>query len=102
MVAEHQDRAGIVDLRVFPDELLEEDRRHRRDVLVAEPNVGEHEPFVARLHGGNADLSLRRVDDPPPGPDLFPPPPPPPRPLWGEQHAVTPWPGHVVIETNAL
>ena len=64
MVAEHENRAGIVHLCVFPDELFEEDRRHRRHVFVAEADVGQHEPFVAGLHRGNTDLSLRRIDDP--------------------------------------
>src|SRR5437867_6466849 len=39
VITEHEDRSGIMDLLVLADELLEEDRRHGRDVLVAEADV---------------------------------------------------------------
>src|SRR6058998_245249 len=71
VVAEHEDRARIVDLLVRPHELLEEDRRHRGDVLVAEPDIGDHKPLVAGPHRRNADLALGRIDDPVPRDDLF-------------------------------
>ena len=102
MVPEHQDRAGIVDLGVFPDELLEEDRRHRRDVFMAEPDVGEHEPFVARLHGWNADLPFRRIDDPTACQDLLAQRHRALRRLGRMQHDFTLEPGHVVVEQPAM
>src|SRR3989442_15501155 len=54
-----------------PAELLEEARRHGSDVVVAEPEVGDHEPLVPRLDGGHAHLSLRRVHHPVAGEDLL-------------------------------
>src|SRR5436309_2682071 len=71
VVAEHEDRAGIVDLLVLSHELLEKDRRHRRHILVAEPDVGDHKPLVSRLDGGNADPSPRWVHHPMAGDDLL-------------------------------
>src|SRR6185437_3235361 len=71
VVAEQEDRAGIEHPFVLADQLFEEDRRHRRDVLVAEPDVGHHEAFVPRLHRRNADLALRRIHDPVTGQHLF-------------------------------
>ncbi len=64
MVPEHEDRARVVDLGVLADELLEEDRGHRGYVLVAETDVGQDEPLVAGLHGGDANPPFRGIHDP--------------------------------------
>ncbi len=71
VIAEHEDRAGIVHLLVLAHELFEKDRRHGRDVLVAEADIRDHEPFVPRLDRGDADLALGRIDHPVAGDDLF-------------------------------
>ena len=52
---------AIVDRRVFADVVLEEDRRHRRDVLVAEAKVDAGETGVAGLDCGDTDLRLCRA-----------------------------------------
>src|SRR5918992_3563813 len=44
MVAEEKYRGGIVHRLVLAHELLEEDRRHRRDVLVRERKSGGPKP----------------------------------------------------------
>ena len=56
MVAEEHDGLGVGDRLVLAEEVLEEDRRHRGDVLVAEAQVGARESGVARLDGFDADL----------------------------------------------
>jgi hypothetical protein len=71
MVPEEQHRAGIVDRLPGADQLLEEDGRHRRHVLMAEPDVGEDEALVAGLHGRHADPALRGVHHPAAGEDLL-------------------------------
>ncbi len=49
VIAEEQDAGGIVDLGVFADIALEEDRRHGRDVFMAEAQIGAGKSGVARL-----------------------------------------------------
>jgi hypothetical protein len=49
VVAEEHDARGVVHLRVFAQVAFEENRRHRRDVLVAEAQIGAGEAGVARL-----------------------------------------------------
>ena len=71
MIPEHQDRARVVHLFIGAHELLEEDRRHGRDVFMAEADVGDDEPFVARLHCGDPHFPLRGVYNPVAGDDLF-------------------------------
>ena len=71
MIAEEEDGLRIVDRLALANELLEEDRRHRRDVLVAEANVRTHETLIAGLHSRNADLLLRRIEHPVPREDLL-------------------------------
>src|SRR5258708_2199218 len=56
MVAEEEDGTGIVDGSIASDELIEEDRCHRRDVFVAEAQVGARETRVAGLDGGYTEL----------------------------------------------
>ncbi len=56
VIAEEHDRAGIGDRLFFAEEVLEEDRRHRRDVLVAEAQIGARETGIARLNGLDANL----------------------------------------------
>src|SRR3954463_11505574 len=56
MVTEEDDRLRIVYGLVFPDVLLEEDRRHRRDVLMREAQVGPHETGIVRLYVWHARL----------------------------------------------
>src|SRR5579864_5992223 len=56
VVAEEKYRAGIIHRGFFADKLIEEDRRHGRDVFVAEAEVGASESGVARLNGGNTDF----------------------------------------------
>ena len=58
VVAEEQDAAGVVDRLVLAQVVLVEDRRHGRDVLVAEAQIGTGEPGVARLDGFDADLAF--------------------------------------------
>ena len=48
---------GIGHLRIFAQEVLEEDRGHRRDVLVAEAQIGAGEAAVAGLHRLHADFA---------------------------------------------
>ena len=50
VIAEKDDGGGIVDLGVFADIALEENRRHRRDVFVAEAQIGPGEAGIAGLH----------------------------------------------------
>ena len=64
MIAEHQNGARIGHLRVFADELLEKDRRHRRDVLMTETDIGEYESLIARLYRRHADLRLCGIHHP--------------------------------------
>ena len=49
VIAEEDDGGGIVDVGVFAYVALEEDRRHGRDVLVAEAQIGAGEAGVAGL-----------------------------------------------------
>ena len=56
MVAEEDDRGGIVDLGIFADVTLEENGGHRGDVLVAEAQVGPGEAGAAGLNAGDADV----------------------------------------------
>ncbi len=51
-------RAGVVDGLVFAEIVLVENRRHGRDVLVAEAQVGARESRVAGLHRLHADLAV--------------------------------------------
>ena len=71
VIAEHQDRARVEHLLVRSHELLEKDRRHGGDVLVAEPDIGDHEPFVSRLDRRDADRPLGGIHDPMAGDDLL-------------------------------
>src|SRR5208283_5612423 len=59
MVAEKDNARGIVHLRIFADEPLKKDSSHRRDVLMAEAQIGAGKATVARLHVGHANLALR-------------------------------------------
>ncbi len=102
MVPEHQDRDGIVDLGVFPHELLEEDCGHRGHVFVAEADVGEHEPFVTGLHRGHADLALCGIDDPAPRENLLAERHRARRRLGRMEHDLALQAGHVVIEQAAV
>jgi hypothetical protein len=56
VVAEEHDGAGIVDRLVLAEEVLEEDRRHRRHVFVAETQIGARESGVAGLNRFDAHL----------------------------------------------
>src|SRR5579884_4141301 len=58
MVAEEHDAIAIVYRRVFADEMLVEDRRHGRDVLVTEAQVGARESGISGLYGRDSDLSV--------------------------------------------
>ena len=49
VIAEEQNARGIVDLRVLADVALEENRRHGRDVFVAEAEIGAGKAGVAGL-----------------------------------------------------
>ena len=60
MVAEEQDGRLVVHRRVFAHVMLVEDRGHRRDVLVAEAQIGAGKSGVARLHVRHANFRLRR------------------------------------------
>ena len=64
VIAEHENRAGIVDLRILAHQLLEKDRCHRRDVFVTEADVRQHESFVAGLDGRYADLPRGGIHHP--------------------------------------
>src|SRR5262249_54389517 len=58
VIAEEENGCGIIDLGVFPDVVLKEDCSHRRDVLVAEPQVGASKTCVAGFDGRNTNFSL--------------------------------------------
>src|ERR1700680_2850880 len=57
MVAEKDDARRIVDLRLLSHIPLKENRSHRRDVLVAEAQIGAGETGVAWFHRWHADLT---------------------------------------------
>ncbi len=71
VVAEQQHRVGVRHPLGRAHQLFEEDRRHRRDVFVAEPHVGHHESFVARLHERHAQAAFGQVRHPMAGDHLF-------------------------------
>src|SRR5437773_4226736 len=102
VVAEHEDRAGIVDLLVLAHELLKEDRGHRRHVLVAEPDVGDHEALVSRLDGRYADPSARWVHHPMTCDDLLPERHGPARSPGGREDDLPLEPGDVEVEQPAV
>src|SRR6266516_4242565 len=102
VIAKHEDRAGIGHPLPVAHELLEEDRRHRGHVLVAEPDVGDHEPFIARLDGRHADLAPRRVDHPVARDDLFAERHRPARRRGRREHDLALEPGHVEVEQSSV
>ena len=102
VIAEHEDRGGIVDLRVFADELLEEDCRHRRHVFVSEPDIRQDESFVTGLDRRNASFRLRGIDHPAPGQNFFAQRHRPPGRLRWMQHNLPFEPGRVVVEQPAV
>src|SRR5712691_6107178 len=59
VVAEEDDARGIVDFRILTHVAFEENRRHRRNVLVAEAEVGAREAGVPRLDRGHANFKSR-------------------------------------------
>ena len=71
VVAEEDDRVGIEHLRVGPQLLLEEDRRHGRHVLVREADVRAEEARFAGFGPLRPDLVGGGVDDPLAGEDLL-------------------------------
>src|SRR5260370_12049210 len=59
MVAEEADAGGIVHWNVPTDVLLVKNGRHRRDVLMTEPQIDASEPSVARLNRTRRDSRPR-------------------------------------------
>src|SRR5580693_8250031 len=57
VVAKKNNARSIVDLRVFADIALKKDSRHRRDVLMAEAQVGLGESSVPGFHESNANAT---------------------------------------------
>src|SRR5919109_2123035 len=57
VVAEEENRVGLRDLRLFAHVVFEKDRRHGRDVLVAEAQIGARESRISRLNEWDADLA---------------------------------------------
>src|SRR5438067_9013630 len=102
VIAEHENRARIVDLRILAHELLEKDRCHGRDVLVTEADVRQHESFVTGLDRRYADLPRGGIHDPAARENFF-----------SQRHRstcrlgrmhydITLQPGHVVIEETTV
>ena len=58
VIAEEKDGRRIIDLRIFPDVMLEENRRHGRDVLMTEAQISTGETGIARLHCRHANCSV--------------------------------------------
>src|SRR6266566_2163185 len=58
VIAEEQDRRRIVYLGIFADVVLEEDRRHRSDIFMAEPQVGHGETGITGLHCCDAHFAI--------------------------------------------
>src|SRR6202043_205074 len=58
VITEENDGRRIVDLRVFAYITLEENRRHGRDVLVAEAQIGPSESGIAELDRRHPDFTL--------------------------------------------
>ena len=50
VIAEKQHSRRIVHRSIAPHELIEENRRHGRDILVTEAQVGPGEACIVRLH----------------------------------------------------
>ena len=59
VVAEKEHRAGIIYRRISSDQLIEENRRHGGDVLMAEAQIGARETGVAGLDRMDADSRCR-------------------------------------------
>src|SRR4029078_2200574 len=62
VILEKIDRRGIVD-RLFADELLVKNCGHRRNILVAEADVGAHKHGLPGLNRLYADSILRKIGD---------------------------------------
>src|SRR5690348_16887930 len=58
MIAEKQNGGRIIDLRIFSYVVLEKDSRHRRYILVTEPQIGPRKTGVPRLHRGYAHFAF--------------------------------------------
>src|SRR6266480_7440297 len=58
VVAEEKDRRRIVYFGIFADVVLEEDRRHRSDIFMAEPQVGHGETGITGLHCCDAHFAI--------------------------------------------
>ncbi len=58
VIAEKEDTRGIVHLCILTHIALKKDRRHRRDILVAETQVGLRKTRIAWLHRSDANLAL--------------------------------------------
>src|SRR5207244_3727788 len=58
VVAEEKDRRRIVYFGIFADVVLEEDRRHRSDVFMAEPQVGAGKAGITGLHCCDAHFAI--------------------------------------------
>ena len=71
VIPEEKDRLRIDDLFIDAHLLLPEDRRHRRDVFVTEPDVCAHKTFVAGTDVRNADRVIGKIGHPMPCQDLL-------------------------------
>src|ERR1700687_5617510 len=58
MITEENDGRRIVDFRILADVTLEENRRHGRDVLVAEAQIGASESGISGLDRRYPDFPL--------------------------------------------
>src|SRR6266566_1522487 len=61
VIAEAQNRARIIDWGVAAYELVEENRGHGSDVLVAEPQISTSEAGVPGLNGVNSNGEISRA-----------------------------------------
>src|ERR1700722_15885582 len=58
MVAEKDNARGVIDLCVLADVALKKDSRHRRNVLVAETQIGLSKASVPRLYSRYTHVTL--------------------------------------------
>src|SRR3989442_5082673 len=58
VIAEEQDRRRIVYLGIFADVVLEEDRRHRSDIFMAEAQVGARKASIAGFHRWDTHFAI--------------------------------------------
>src|SRR5262249_42867780 len=58
MIAEENDARSVVDLRILSDVMLKKDRRHRRNIFMAEAQIGAGKARVSRFDCRHSNLAL--------------------------------------------